>query len=101
VDHHPRWLVDYQQRIVLVNNTDRDVLPRDGALFGGRDLDPDDLSFLRLVARFLAPSIDENVPLSDKGCRLGAGKLRPLGDKEVEADIAVRLDGKLSDIAQG
>jgi hypothetical protein len=36
------------------------------------------------------------VPLCDERRRLGAGKLRPLGNKEVEADIAVRLDRKLS-----
>jgi len=101
VNYHSSRLVDDQHRLVLVNDADRDVLAGDRALLDYGNLDPDDLARLRLVARLLAPSIDENVPLSDKGCRLGAGKLRPLADKEVEADIAVRLDGKLSDIAQG
>jgi hypothetical protein len=32
--------------------------------------------------------------------RLGSGKLSLLGNKEIEADIAVRLDGKLLDVAQ-
>jgi len=41
------------------------------------------------------------VSLRDQGGRLRSGKLRSLSNKEVEADIAVRLDGKLSDIAQG
>jgi len=40
------------------------------------------------------------VPLRDQGRRLGARQLGPLGNKEIEADIAVRLDWKLSDVAQ-
>jgi hypothetical protein len=32
--------------------------------------------------------------------RLRSRQLGPLGNKEIEADIAVRLDWKLSDVAQ-
>jgi hypothetical protein len=42
----------------------------------------------------------EDVSLRDQSRRLGAGKLCLLGNKEIEADIAVRLDWKLSDVAQ-
>jgi len=40
------------------------------------------------------------VPLRDQGRRLGARQLRTLGNKQIEADIAVRLDWKLIDVAQ-
>jgi hypothetical protein len=40
------------------------------------------------------------VALRDQGRRLGARKLGALGDKQIEADIAVRLDGKFLDVAQ-
>ncbi|MDB4871412.1 MAG: hypothetical protein JWL97_2416, partial [Gemmatimonadales bacterium] len=42
----------------------------------------------------------QDVPLGDQGRRLGARQLRPLGNKEIEADIAVRLDWELFDFAQ-
>ena len=38
--------------------------------------------------------------LSDQRRSLCPRKLGTLGNKEIEADIAVRLDGKLSDITQ-
>jgi hypothetical protein len=38
--------------------------------------------------------------LGDEGSRLGARKFSLMGNKEVEADIAVRLDRKLSGVAQ-
>ena len=66
------------------------------ALLDCRDLDPHHLARLRAVARLLPPPVDQHVPLRDQRRRLGARKLRPLGNKEIEADIAVRLDGKLS-----
>jgi len=40
------------------------------------------------------------VPLRDQRRRLGARQLGPLGNKQIEADIAVRLDWELSDVAQ-
>jgi hypothetical protein len=44
--------------------------------------------------------IDLHVPLGDQCCRLSARQAGSLGDKQIEADITVRLDGKLSDITQ-
>jgi hypothetical protein len=41
------------------------------------------------------------VPLGDQRRRLGSRQLGPLGNKEIEADIAVRLDWKLFDVTQG
>jgi hypothetical protein len=40
------------------------------------------------------------VTLGDQRRSLGPGKLSTVGNKEIEADIAVRLDGVLSDVAQ-
>jgi hypothetical protein len=100
VHHHPCRLVDHEQRLVLVNDADRDVFTGDGPLFHLGDLDPDDFATLRPVARLLAPPIDQHVSLCDQRRGLRAGELSPLGDKQIEADIAVRLDGKLSGVAQ-
>ena len=100
VHYHAGRLVDYEQRLILVYDADRNVLASDGPLFDSWDVDPDDLADLGTVARFLAPPVNQNVPLRDQCCRLGARKLGALGNKEVEADIAVRLDRKLSGVAQ-
>jgi hypothetical protein len=40
------------------------------------------------------------VALRDQRRRLGSRKRGTLGDKQIEADIAVRLDGKISDVTQ-
>jgi hypothetical protein len=40
------------------------------------------------------------MPLRYQRRRLGARQLGPLGNKQIEADITVRLDWKLSDVAQ-
>ena len=40
------------------------------------------------------------MPLRDQRRRLGPRELGTVGNKEIEADIAVRLDGKLFDVAQ-
>jgi len=41
------------------------------------------------------------MPLRNQCRRLGPRQLGTLGNKEIEADIAVRLDGKLFDLGQG
>jgi hypothetical protein len=42
----------------------------------------------------------QDVPLRDQCRGLCARQLGPLGNKEIEADIAVRLDWKLSGFVQ-
>src|SRR5947207_3029079 len=64
------------------------------------DFDPHQLALLRSVAGLLAPAVDEDVSLRNKSRRLRPRKLSTVGNKEIEADIAVRLDGKLPDVAQ-
>jgi len=100
VHHHPRWLIDHHERLVLVDHAHGNVFAGDRPLLGLRDLDPHDLSRLGAVARLFAPPIDQHVPLGDQGSRLGPRELGTVGNKEIEADIAVRLDGKLFDVAQ-
>ena len=100
MDNHSGRFVHDQQCLVLVNNADRDILPKDRPLFHGGDLHGHPLTFLGLVARFFPPAVDQHVSQRDERRRLGSGKLSPLGNKEIEADIAVRLDGKLFDVAQ-
>ena len=65
-----------------------------------RDHDADDFAGLGPVARLLTPPVDEDVSLSNQRRCLRPRELGPLGNKEVEADIAVRLDRKLSGVAQ-
>ena len=100
VHHHARRLVDDQQRVILVHDAYRNILAGDRPFLDCRNRNPDYFAYFRPVAGFLPPAIDQHVPQCDQGRRLGAGKLRPLGNKEVEADIAVRLDRKLSGFAQ-
>ena len=100
VHYHAGGLVDNEQRLILVHDAYRNVFARDGSFLDYRDRDPDYFAGFRPVTGFLPPPIDQHVPLCDQGRRLDAGKLRPLGNKEVEADIAVRLDRKLSGFAQ-
>ena len=100
VDDHPRRLVDNEKRIVLVDDLDRDVLAGDGSFFYRGYLHPHQLAGLGAVARLLAPAADRNMAEGDERRRLGPRKIGLLGNKEIEADIAVRLDGKLSCLAQ-
>src|SRR2546423_598554 len=50
VDDHSSWLVHHQQRIVLVDEADWDILAGNDALFDLRDLDPDDITFFQPIA---------------------------------------------------
>ena len=100
MDHHSGRLVHHQQCFVFVDDTDRDILTKDRPLFHDGDLDRYPLPFLGLVAGLFPPAVDQYVSQRDERRRLGSGKLSPLGNKEIEADIAVRLDGKLFDVAQ-
>lgn len=100
MNHHAGRLVDHEQRLVLVHDADRDVFSGDGPLFHRGNLDPHYFAGLGPVARFFAPPIDQHVALRDQRRRLRTRELGPLGDKQIEADIAVRLDGKLSGVAQ-
>jgi hypothetical protein len=94
--YHARRFVDHEQPLILVNDADRDVFAGNRPLFHLGDLDPDDFSRLGTVAGFLAPPIDQYVALRDQSRRLRTREFGPLGNKQIEADIAVRLDGKLS-----
>jgi hypothetical protein len=98
--HHSCRLVHDQEGIVLVDDADRYVLARNRPLLHLRDLDANDFPPFRTITRFFTPTVDQNVPLSDQGRSLRPGELGPLGNKQIEADIAVRLDGKLSRVAQ-
>ena len=100
VHYHPRGLIHHQQRFVLIDDTDWNVFPGNRPFLDLGDLYPDDFPWLRAVAGFLPPSIDQYVSLRDQSRRLCARELGPMCNKEIEADIAVRLDGKLSGVAQ-
>jgi len=101
MDDHAGRLINHQQRLILIDDTDWDVLADDRPLLDRRDFHPHDLPFLGPVARLFPPAVDEHVAQSDQSGSLGPRKLSTMGDKQIEADIAVRLDGKLSDLAQG
>jgi hypothetical protein len=65
VDHHACRFVDYQQRLVLVDDLDRNVLTEDFTLFDARDLDPHDLAGESPVARALTAPINQHVTIGD------------------------------------
>jgi hypothetical protein len=100
VDHHAGRLVDHQQRLVFIDDVDRNVFSGDCPFFHPRDIDADDLTRLGPIAGFLAAAVDEDVPLGDQSRRLGPRQLGVLGNKQIEADITVRLDGKFSRVGQ-
>ncbi len=101
VDDHPRRLIDDEEILVLVDDADRNVLPDNRTLFHLRDLHSHHFTELRSVAGPLLSPVHEDVPLRDQRRCLRARQLRSLGNKQIEADIAVRLDRKLSGVAQG
>ena len=100
MDDHSGGLVHNEQGVVLVDDRDWNVLSGYRALLHLRDLDSHHVARRRAITRLLPPPVHEDMPLSDQGRRLRARELRPLGNKEIEADIAVRLDRKLFDFAQ-
>jgi hypothetical protein len=100
VDHHAGPLVDHQQSLVFIDDVDRNVFSGDGPFLHPRDIDADDFTRLGPIAGFLAPAVDEDVSLGDQSGRLGPRELGALGNKQIEADITVRLDGKFSRLGQ-
>jgi hypothetical protein len=98
-DHAGR-LVHDQQRFVFVDDADRNVFTGERSLLDPWNIDADDFARFGAVARFFTPAADKHVSLRDQSRRLRARKLGALGNKEIEADIAVRLDWKLSGVAQ-
>lgn len=100
MNHHPGGLVHDQQRLVFVDDTDGNVFPGYRPFLDFGDVDANYLARFRAVAGLFAPPIDQYVPLSDQSRRLGTRELGPMGNKQIEADIAVRLDGKRSRVAQ-
>ena len=99
--YHAGRLVHHQQRLVLVDDRDRDVLAKDLALLYARVVDAHNFATQGLVARPFTAPVDKYVAVGDEGGRLSPRQIRLLGYKQIEADIAVRPDGKLSNVAQG
>jgi hypothetical protein len=100
MDDHASWLVDDEKSLVLVNHGYRDVLARDRPLFDLRNLDPNDSPRLCPIAGLFTPAVNQHMTLGDQSRRLGSRKCGSLGNKEIEADIAVRLDWKIPDVTQ-
>ena len=101
MDDHSGRFVDHQQRVVLVDHMNWDVFARNCPFLDGRYFYAHRLTDFRPVARFFAPAAHQDVSECDQSSSLGAREICLLGDKEIEADIAVRLDGKLSYLGQG
>ena len=100
VHHHSGGLIDYQQCVVLEDDLDRDVLTKNRTLLDTGYLDSDHLAAHRLVAGALATAIDLDVAVRDQGSCVGPRQLANPGHKQIEADITVRPDGILSNVAQ-
>ncbi len=100
VHHHSRRFVDDKECLILVHDAYRNVFPADGSRLDSRNRDLDDLSRLGPITRFFPPAVDQHVALRDQSRGLSSRQLGPVGNKEIEADIAVRLDWKLSGVAQ-
>ena len=100
MDHHPGRFVHHEQRFVLVDDRDGNVLPGNRALLHLWEPDADDVPDQCPIARLLPSPAHQDMPLRYQRRRLGARQLGPLGNKQIEADITVRLDWKLSDVAQ-
>ena len=100
MNDHTGGLVHHQQGLVFVDDADGNVFPGDRPFLDSGDLDPDYLARFRAVAGLFAPPIDQYMPQGDKSRGLGTRELSALGNKQIEADIAVRLDRELSRIAQ-
>ena len=100
MDDHPGRLVDDQQGLVLVDDRDGDVLSGDRPLLHLGDFDAHNVPRQGPITSLLRSPAHRYVPLRDQRRRLRSRQLGLLGNKEIEADIAVRLDWKLSDVAQ-
>ena len=100
MNHHSGRLIHHQQRLVLEDDADRNVFARDRPFLDFGDVYANDVARLGSVARLFALTADQHVSQRDQGRCLRPRKLGTLGNKEVEADIAVRLDWKLSGVAQ-
>ena len=100
VNHHSGRLVHHKKGLVLEDDADRNVFTGDRPFLDFGYLHADCVARLGSVARLFTLAADQDVSLRNQGRCLRPRKLGMLGNKEVEADIAVRLDWKLSGVAQ-
>ena len=100
MNDHSGGLVHDEQGVVLVDDTDRYFLAGDDAFLDLWNLDPDRLTSGRSIAGLFTATVHHYVALRNKGRGLGTRQPGVVGNKEIEADIAVRLDGKLLEVAQ-
>ena len=70
MDDHPGRLIHHQQRVVFIDDADRDILAGNDPLFDFRDLDPNNFAHFRPVTGLLAAAVDQNVSVGDQCCRL-------------------------------
>lgn len=100
VNYHAGSLVDDEESVVLVHDPDRDILGDHVPLFDLGNDDADSLAALKSVARLLLSAVHADVAERDQRRRLCARNISLPGDKQIEANIAVRLDQELGDAAQ-
>ena len=97
--HHPGWLVHDEQVFVLEHNGERNRLAGDLPNCCRRLVDHDPVAGNRPVARFLSRSVHDDVSVRDERRRLGSRKLRGRCNKQIEANVSVRLDDDLVPLA--
>ena len=99
MDHHPGRLVHDEHVFVLEHDGERNGLAGDLPNRRRRLLDHDAVAGDRPVARLLTRSIHDDISVRDERCRLGSRKARLRCNKQIEANVSVRLDDYLVPLA--
>ena len=90
---HTGWLIDNEQVVILKDDAERDALWLNRAFgFGLRKPHLHLLTFPRLVARLFSVRVDKNGTRGNKRRSLCARAADCGCDKQIEANITVRLD---------
>ena len=91
---HARRFVDYQEEFIFIGHCERNIFAGDLARNCFRGIEYDYVAWKRAVARLFPLAVDGDVAVCNQSGRLIARQVRSLGYKQIEANVAVRLDGE-------
>ena len=96
MNDHTRRLVNDEEVFVLVGDSEWNVFADNLTRHLLRRLDHYDVAGERAIARFFSPAVYRDVSICNEGRRLITRQVGALGYKQVEANVAVRLDDKFA-----
>ena len=96
MNHHTRRLINDEQIFILVSDSEWNVFADDLARHLLGSLDHYDVAGEHAIARFFPAAVYRDISICDECCCLITRDVCSLGYKQVEANVAVRLDDEFA-----